>query len=90
MTAEMWPIWTPFGGLAAQFNHIAVILTLAKLGSAGFAICYHELLVRTLADYARARFPFDYYTALSEIHEDTNRAINTDSARTAVMAHPPR
>ena len=89
ITAEMCSLWTPFGGLAAQFNHIAVLLTLATLESAGFAIRYHELLVRTLSDYARARFPFDYFTALSEIHEDTKRAINTDSTRPASMAPPP-
>ena len=60
-----------------------MLLTLETLESAGFAIRYHELPVRTLADCARARFPFDYYTALSEIHEDTKRAITSDTARNA-------
>ena len=81
MTAEMCSLWTPFGGIAAQLNHIAVLLSLATLASAGFAIRYHELLIRTLADHARARLPFDYFTALSEVHEDTRRTIATDSAR---------
>ena len=80
-SAEICSLWTPFGGFAAQMNHIAVLLSLATLESAGFAIRYHELLIRTLADCARARFPFDYYTALSEVHEDTRRAILTDSDR---------
>lgn len=44
---------------------------------------YHELLARTLAGCARARFSYDYYTSLSEIHEDTRRAITTDTARSA-------
>ena len=42
---------------------------------------YRELLIRTLADCARARFPFGYFTALSDVREDTRRAINTDGAR---------
>ena len=81
IAAEMCSLWTPFGGVAAQFNHIAVLLTLSTLESAGFAIRYHESLIRTMADYARARIPFDFFTALSEIHEDTRRAITADSTR---------
>ena len=73
--------WTPIGGIAAQLNHVAVLLSLATLESAGFALRYRELLIRTLADHARARFPFDYSTALSEVHGDTRRVIATDSAR---------
>ena len=81
LSAEICSLWTPFGGNSAQINHIAVLLTLATLESAGFAIKYHELLIRTLADCARARFPFDYHAALSEIHEDTRRAILNEHAR---------
>ena len=81
MTAELCSLWQPFGGVAAQFNHIAVLMSLATLESAGFALRYHELLIRTLAETARARFPFDYYTALSEVHEETRRAITSDTAR---------
>ena len=81
MTAEMCSLWTPFGGIAAQLNHIAVLLSLETLESAGFAIRYRELLIRTLADHSRTRLPFDYFAALSEVHEDTRRTIATDSAR---------
>ena len=77
--AEMCNAWTPFGGLATQLNHIAVLLSLATTESAAYAIRYHNLLVATLADYARARFPFDYHTALSDVHEDTRRAILRDN-----------
>ena len=86
VSAEMCSLWTPFGGIAAQLNHLTVILTLATPESAGFAIRYHELLIRTLSDHARARLPFDYFTALSEIHDDTRRAISTDGARASVPA----
>lgn len=72
--AEMCNDWTPFGGLVAQLNSIAVILSLASLESAGYAMRYRELLVTTLKDFARARFPCDYQSALSEVHEDTRRA----------------
>ena len=92
-SAEVCSLWTPFGGIAAQLNHITVLLSLATLESAGFAMKYHDLLVRTLADCARARFPFDYATALSEVHEDTRRAILVENARMAPtpQAHyPPR
>ena len=82
MSAGLCSLWAPFGGIAAQFNHIAVLLSLATLESAGFSLRYHELLIRTLADCARERFPFDYFTALSEIHEETRRAITSDTART--------
>ena len=70
-----------------------MLLTLAILESDGFAIRYRELLIRTLSDQARARLPFDYYTALSDIHEDTRRAITADSVRSfvpAVTGNPPR
>ena len=88
LTAELCELWTPFGGIAAQFNHISALLSLATLESAGFAMRYHDLPVRTLADCARARFPFDYLTALSEVHEDTRRAIMADTARPSFA--PPR
>ena len=81
LSAELCSLWTAFGGIAAQFNHIAVLLSLATLESAGFATRYHALSVRTLADCARARFPFDYHAAPAEIREDTLRAITTDIAR---------
>ena len=80
-TAEMCTLWTPFGWIDAQLNHLAALLSLATLEGAGFAARYHELLIRILADRARARLPFDYFTALSEVHEDTRRTIATDSAR---------
>ena len=46
--AEIVGAWTPFGGLAAQLNHVAVLLSLASLENAGHAIRYHELLVKRL------------------------------------------
>ena len=79
IAAEMCHAWTPFGGIAAQLNHIAVLLSLATLENAGFAIRYHDLLVSTLADFARARFTSDYHTALSEVHEDTRRAVTREN-----------
>ena len=88
IAAEMCHAWAPFGGIAAQMNHIAVLLSLATLESAGFAIRYHDLLVSTLADYARARFAFDYHTALSEVHEDTRRMV-TREGPTASNNPPP-
>ena len=75
IAADMCNAWAPFGGLAAQLNHIAVLLSLASLETAGYAIKYHELLVTALADFARARYPCDYHSALSEVHEDTRRAL---------------
>ena len=58
-SAEMANAWTPFGGLSAQFNHIAVLLSLASTESAAYAIKYHDSLVNSLAEYARGRYPFD-------------------------------
>lgn len=69
----------PFGGIAAQLNHIAVLLSIATLENAGFAIRYRDLLASSLSDYARPRFPFDYHTALSDIHADTRRAVARES-----------
>ena len=86
--AEMCHAWKPFGGIAAQLNHIAVILSLATLESANFAIRYHDLLASTFADFARARFSFDYHTALSEIHEDTRRAVARENASLSNTAPP--
>ena len=54
LTAELCDLRAPFGGIAAQFNHIAVLLSLATLESDGFAMKYRELLVRTLAGCERA------------------------------------
>ena len=83
MTAELCSLWTPFGAIAAQFNHIAVILALATLESDGFDMRYHDLLVRTLAGCARARFPYDYFSSLSEVREDARRIIATDTDRSS-------
>ena len=76
---EMCNAWAPFGGLASQLNHVAVLLSLATLENAGFAMKYHDLLVTTLSEYARARFPCDYRAMLSEVNEETCRAVTRDS-----------
>ena len=81
ITAEMCSLWTPFGGIAAHLNHVAVLLSLSTLESAGFAIRYRELLIRNIADNARARISCDYFATLSKVREDTRRAITTDGAR---------
>ena len=73
-------MWTPFGGISAQFNQLAAILSLGTLESAGFPIRYRESAIRTLSVYARARFPFGFFDALSEVREDTRRTIADDGA----------
>ena len=78
--AEMCDAWAPFGGLVAQLNHIDVLLSLASLENAGYAIKYREIIATTLSDFARARFPCDYHSALSEVHEDTRRALARGAA----------
>ena len=87
--AEMCNAWTPIGGLATQLNHIAALLPLATLESAAYAIRYHNLLVATLADYARARYPFGYHTALPDVHDDARRAILRDNAQPPVRFTAP-
>ena len=87
-SAEMCNAWTQFGGLAAHLSHFAVILSRASLESAGYATRYRELRATTLADYARARFPIDYHTALSEVHEDTRGALAWEIASVAVRFTP--
>ena len=86
--AEMDNAWTHFGGLAAQLNHISVLLSLASLETAGYAIRYHDSLVSTLAECARARFPIDYHNALSEVHDDTRRALARDNANFSIATRP--
>ena len=73
--AEMRRAWAGFGGLVAQLNHLALLLSIASLETAGYAMRYHEMLVTTLADFARARYPIDFHLALSEIHDDTRKAL---------------
>ena len=82
ISAEICNAWSPFVVLVAQMNHIAVILSIASIENSAFAIRYHDLLIASLADFARARFPFDYHSALSEIHEDTRRLAMRDNANT--------
>ena len=83
-TAGMLHAWASFGGLVDQLNHFALLLSLASLESAGYAMRYHATLATTLADYARARYPIDYHIALSEIHEDTREAMTRGSTAVAV------
>ena len=70
--------WTHFGGLVAQLNHFALLLSIASTESAGYEMRYRETLVTTLADYARARFPINYHQSLSELHEDTRKAMTRE------------
>ena len=86
--AEMANAWASFGGIVSQLNHIAVLLSLASLESAGYAIRYRDLLATTLADCARARFPMDYHTALSEVHDDTRRALLRENTTVAARFNP--
>ena len=66
-TADLCQAWDPFGGLAAQFSPIAVILLLASTENCNYDMVYRKELVRCLADSASARIPLDFRNYLSEI-----------------------
>ena len=63
--------WTSSGGIDAQLNHIAVLLSMETLESDGYDIRHRELLAETPPDHDRDRFSFDYHTALSGAREET-------------------
>ena len=62
----------------AQLNHVAVLLSLATLDGAGYAIRYQSVMANALSDFSRDRFPFGYHAALSGVNEDTRRAVPRD------------
>ena len=81
MTAEMCSLWTPLRGdrCTAQPHSGATIASDARK----CGLC--RPLSRAPHSHAcgsrSCSLTFDYYTALSEVHEDTRRTIATDSAR---------
>ena len=83
---DMCNAWAPFGVISDKVNRPAVLLSLAILANAGPAVRYRDLLVRTIADCARPRFPCDYHTALSDVHDDARLVISNDSDRRASPA----
>ena len=47
--------WSTFGGIAAQFNHLSIVLHLATVGNISSALLYDSLLSAHLEELARAR-----------------------------------
>ena len=53
------------------------------------AIRYREMLILELVGCARARFPYEYYTDLSELRDEARRAPLSDNNRNAKQAPKP-
>ena len=47
--------WSTFGGIAAQFNHLSIVLHLATVENISSALLYDSLLSAHLEELARAR-----------------------------------
>ena len=47
--------WSTFGGIAAQFNHLSIVLHLATVENIATALLYDSLLSAHLEELARAR-----------------------------------
>ena len=47
--------WSTFGGIAAQFNHLSIVLHLATVENTASALPYDSILSTHLGDLARAR-----------------------------------
>ena len=47
--------WSTFGGIAAQFNHLSIVLQLATVENIASALLYDSLLSSHLEELARAR-----------------------------------
>ena len=54
-TDDILCAWSPFGGLAAQLNHLSIVLQIATTESAAAAFTYGPLLPVHLEDLARSR-----------------------------------
>ena len=73
-----------YGGLAVQFNHLAIVLGLTVSGHAGVAITYDARAQRTIQKLAKGRSAkTDYFAMLINLNRDIRADVVQDfEART--------
>ena len=79
LSGDLTYAWSDFGGVAAQFNHLAAVLVLTVSGHAGIAIAYDfqtQQLIQKLANGRSTRA--DYFGLLSSINRDIRTDILSD------------
>ena len=55
IAADLAGAWLGFGGLAAQLNHLAIVMNISIVDSASVALSYDRLVREFLAERARSR-----------------------------------
>ena len=79
ITADLCRAWGPFGGLAAQISHFAILVSISSEGDWNYAILYHMERARLLADSARARIPLVFRRYLFGIKGEVCEMISNGS-----------
>ena len=87
LTCDLTGAWADFGGVAAQFNHLAIVLGLTASDHAGIAVTYDFLMRHSIQKLAKGRSErTDYFGLLSTINRDLRADIVADfEAKTEAM-----
>ena len=79
LACDLTGVWAEFGGIAAQFDHIAVVLGLSISDHAGIAATYDFRMRRAVQKLAKNRpTRADYFEFLSNISKDIRAEILRD------------
>ena len=85
-TADVCGAWSSFGGLAAQLNHLSIVLHIATTETIGTALVYDSLLSSHLDELARSRAgrvgdAVDFASLLSNEHHRFKIQAATQTAK---------
>ena len=89
-TAHMCKAFEPFGGIAAQFSHLAVCMNMSIVESVAIAISYDRLVKIHLQATARRRdIAFDFAAFLSKESQEFKRKAIAENLNGSSSQPPP-
>lgn len=75
VAADLAGAWSAFGGMAAQLNHLSIVMNISITESAAIALSYDRLVREFLAERARSRHEINSPTFFSEFLSVENPAL---------------
>ena len=84
VAADLAGAWSAFGGLAAQLNHLSIVMNMSIVDSATVALAYDRLVREFLAERARSRHELNGPSFFSDFLSVENPALKLK----ALAEHP--
>ena len=75
VAADLAGAWSAFGGMAAQLNHLSIVINMSVVDSATVALAYDRLVREFLAERARSRHELNGPSFFSDFLSVENPAL---------------